>query len=118
MDSPMEWSLVITTWAGLDPGAQHYYGRIEGNDWPYPVTKHRIKREIVDVADALALYSNYPGDCDGCERYVGMKTDRFNSEAELVEATIEFWRSEDLGGTLFLGSPVYDEDRKVLASVE
>ena len=74
--------------------------------------KHRAERVIVDLEDSIRLY----GEEYEPELYVGMKTERFDSEDDAIEAGIKLWKELELGGTLYLGLNLYlDDDREILA---
>ena len=96
------WSLVITSWRGISAGASHWYGVIEG---PANVDESLQRHELRRPTTPEDVNEGY---------FIGESTQRFNSRDELVAAAIDLWKTENLGGELLCGLPIYD-DREVLA---
>lgn len=117
-----DWHLDVTSWRGVTPGATHYYGIIQDDDFDGP--RHEILR-VLDEAGARALSApDRYGIRDDFLWKAGDDTSRFDSKEELVAAAIALFKEESPdwdttvaapGERLWNRSSIYVE-REILAT--
>jgi hypothetical protein len=94
--------LSISTWAGLAPGATHYYGRIV-SDFKAVVPKPKVGLDF-DCEEY---------DVERAKAYKGWKT-RFDSEEQVIAAAIKTFLRLKLKGLLYIGSCGTAQPKRVL----
>ena len=108
--------LKLTTWAGYDLTAKHYYASIrwsdEEDDYHYERMTHEIQDECIFCKGKKCEYCDQKG-------WVPYNTERFDSKAEAINFSTEwFKKNAPRGAVLLEGDAAYAEPIRMIAGAD